>query len=133
VKEGRSRRTTLVYALVLGALGLLCPEASSGQVGNPTDVINNPHPTMPWTGITYPRRVNYGKVLRYFWVPPRRVAVDVTTSAVPTEGERRVVEIPGYYITETTTGLYYPARWTLIQRSVGRYWWQPLPPMFIRK
>lgn len=118
-------------ALALGTLWLLLPAGSSAQVGNPRDFVNNPHPTMPWSGITYP-----GRVVRYFRVPPRHVVIDVAVpipAGLPRQTQQQVVEIPGYDIVETTTGFYYPERWTLEQLTIGVYRWQKLPAQFRRK
>ena len=121
---------------VFGILLLLLPGAAFAQVGNPTDMLNNPHPAMPWSGITNPNRVNYGQVVRYIQVPPRQVAIEVpvaTPEGFPRQTQQQVVEIPGYLITETTTGFYYPERWTLEQLNIGGYQWRRLPAQFSRK
>ena len=47
--------------------------------------------------------------------------------------QKQVQEIPGYVIAETTTGYYYPERWTLQQLNVGVYQWVQLPAEFRRK
>ena len=52
---------------------------------------------------------------------------------VPAPTREQVVEIPGYYVTETTTGYWYPERWTLQQLGVGVYQWVKLPAEFRRK
>lgn len=44
---------------------------------------------------------------------------------------RQHVEIPGFYLTERTTGVIYPSRWVLEQRNVGVYAWQLLPETFV--
>jgi len=129
-------RTLLVPALTLGTVCLLSSGAVSAQVSNPRDFVHNPHPTMPWTGITYPGRVNYGKVVGSFWVPPRKVVIEVyvsTPEGLPRQTRQQGVEIPGYYVVETTTGFYYPTRWMLEQLHTGLYRWRQLPPAFVRK
>ncbi len=126
----------LVKALALGTLWVLLPAGVSAQVGKPRDFINNPHPMMPWSGITYPGRVDYGKAVRYFRVPPRHVVVETpvpTPEGLPHQTQQQVVEIPGYYIVETTTGFYYPERWTLERLNIGVYGWRQLAPTFVRK
>jgi hypothetical protein len=51
---------------------------------------------------------------------------------VPAETREQTVEIPGYYVAETTTGYWYPERWTL-QQVNGVYQWVKLPAEFRRK
>lgn len=92
-----------------------------------------PIPMHPWYGVMDPRRVNYGKVIRYIQVRPRRVAV---TGYVPAPGSlpgqyrQQVARIPGYIITETTTGYIYPQRWTVQQVNAGVYQWRVLRSEF---
>ena len=71
-----------------------------------------------------------GAVVGYHNVPPRWVQVEVYTPApgslsgttAPT-----AVLVPGYTITETTNGYYYPPRWD-VQRETGRgYYWTVVP------
>ena len=121
-------------AAVSGAfLVLLLAGTALGQVGNPTDFSNNPHPGMPWSpGM----QAAYGTVVRYIPVAAQRVSLDIavsTPAGVPPQTRRQVVEIPGYYVVETTTGYYYPERWTVDQLNVGVYQWRKLPPEFRRK
>lgn len=97
--------------------------------------LNNPHPGQPWDplGSTRP---NYGTVVQYIPVPPQQVSIAVyvpVPDGVPPRTAQQTVEIPGYYVTETTTGFYYPERWTLQQLNVGVYQWVKLPPDFRRK
>lgn len=119
--------------LPLAALLVLLPAAALGQVGSPSDFSNNPHPGMPWSPTM---QSAYGRVVRYIPVAPQRVALDValsTPGGVPPQTQRQVVEIPGYYVTETTTGYYYPERWTIDQLNAGVYQWRKLSPEFRRK
>jgi hypothetical protein len=84
-------------------------------------------------GVTNPNRIDYGTVIRSILVPPQSTVVEVpaaTPDGVPREMVRQVVEIPGYQIVETTTGFYYPPRWTLDQLNVGVYAWRRLEPEF---
>jgi len=120
----------------LGLLWLLVPAAAFGEVGNPSDTTNNPHPVMPWSGITNPNRVNYGQVVRYIQVPSRQVVIEVpvpTPEGLPRQTQRQVVQVPGYAVAETTTGFYYPERWTIEQVGAGVYQWKKLPAEFKRK
>ena len=95
-----------------------------------------PHPTQPWFGLPFPGRPDYGNVVRYLEVPAQQVAVPVY---VPGPGsfsgdyQPQTVEIPGYVVTETTTGYLYPERWSLEQVTQGVYQWRVLPPLFTRK
>lgn len=95
---------------------------------NPNDF---PFPTMPWNGATRPGV--RGQVLRYLEVPPQPVTIAVpvpTAETQPFELASQVVTIPGYVVTETTTGYIYPERWTLEQLNVGVYQWRLLPAGF---
>jgi hypothetical protein len=115
---------------------LLVPAVGSAQVSNPTDFSSNPHPGMPWSGITNPNSVDYGSVLRYISVAPQSVVIEVPApvpDGLPRENVQQLVEIPGYQIVETTTGFYYPERWTLDQLNVGVYQWRRLQAEFRRK
>lgn len=79
-----------------------------GNPTNPADTMNNPHPTMPWAGITTP----YGQFVRWVWMPPQ---------PVPVNGQ--VVYEPGFWAAQTTAGYYYPARWVLREVSAGSLGW----------
>ena len=125
-------------AWALGTLLLFSPGAvfAQGNPGNPGDTLNNPHPTMPWTGPTSPNNTNYGDVVRYIQVAPRQLMLELpvpTPEGLPRQNRRQVVEVPGYVIAETTRGFYYPERWTLEQLNVGVYQWRKLPAEFRRK
>ena len=118
------------YAPALGQVG-----GPAGAPTNPGNFSQNPHPAMPWaTNST--GRVDYGQVVRYLPVPPQSVSLTVNVpvpEGVPAKTEQQTVEIPGYYVTETTTGFYYPERWTLQQTGAGVYQWVKLPPDFKRR
>ncbi len=95
-----------------------------------------PHPIDPWFGLPYPGRPDYGNVVRYIEVPPQQVVVPLYIpgpGSFPGEFEQQVVEIPGYLVTETTTGYVYPQRWSLEQVGPGVYYWRVLPPLFTAK
>ena len=82
-----------------------------GVPGNPTDpsdTVNNPHPTMPWVGITIP----YGQLLRWVWMPPE-----------PVVANDQVVYQPGFWVAHTTAGYYYPTRWMFREVSAGTFGW----------
>jgi hypothetical protein len=128
----------ILVALAVGASGLFLAASAlaQGNPANPGDFTNNPHPTMPWTGITSPGGVDYGTPIRYIPVASQPVTIETlapTPEGVPSRMVSQVVEIPGYQIVETTTGFYYPDRWTLDQLNVGVYQWRRLPGEFRRK
>ncbi len=98
----------------------------------------NPHPAMPWAGYMNPNMgaFDYGQVLRYLPVPPQPVELELRVplpDGVPAQTQKQVQEIPGYVVAETTTGFYYPERWTLQQLNVGVYQWVQVPAEFRRK
>lgn len=98
----------------------------------------NPHPAMPWAGYVGPNMgaFDYGQVLRYLPVPPQPVELELMVpvpDGVPAQTQKQVQEVPGYLIAETTTGFYYPERWTIQQLNVGVYQWVKLPAEFRRK
>lgn len=117
-----------------------------------TDRLRCPHPVEPWFGPAYPGRAAYGvvpnrpptaqdlqlygTVIRYIEVPAQQVVVPLYIpgpGSFPGEFEQQVVEIPGYFVTETTTGYVYPQRWSLEQVGPGVYYWRVLPPLFTAK
>jgi len=127
---------TLAVAFVVLALELTGAEpvrAQAGNPANPADTINNPHPALPWAP---GRRIDYGEAIRYIEVPAQYVVVMVPVrlpDGVPPRIEPQVQTIPGYYITETTTGYWYPERWTIQPLNIGGYQWARLPQEFRRK
>jgi hypothetical protein len=115
---------TLVVAAVLAAAG-----GAAAQV-SPT---SPPHPTNPWNIYS---GTGQGQVIRYIPVPPQPVTIEVPVdvpAGVPPQTQQQTLEIPGYTVTETTTGYFYPERWTLQQTGAGVYTWQKLPQEFRRK
>ena len=120
-------------ALALQLTGAEPVRAQAGNPANPADSINNPHPAMPWASS---QRVDYGQAIRYIEVPAQYVVIVVPVrlpDGVPPRSEPQVQTIPGYVITETTTGYWYPERWTLQQLNIGGYQWARLAPEFRRK
>jgi hypothetical protein len=93
--------------------------------------VNTPHPTMPWAGITN----QYGQPVRYFLVPSQPVEIQSPGASATGETvlEARVVDIPGYTMTETNVGFYVPERWIIEQVGPGSYQWRVVPPQFFRK
>lgn len=126
------------FLLVL-LLALAAPAAAQLGVPNPSvdfpppqvqpfgtapHPLNNPHPTLPNAGLGHSS--NYGQVIRQIWVPPRPVAIQryvATAPGYPAQYETQWVEVPGYWILETTLGFLYPEHWTLVQANVGVYQW----------
>jgi len=107
---------------------------------------------MPWFGLPYPGGADYGTVpnrlpkaqdvslygtvIGYIQVPPQQVAVPMYVpgpGSFSGEYEQQTVEIPGYTVTETTTGYLYPQRLSIEQVAPGMYHWRVLPPFFTRK
>jgi hypothetical protein len=122
----------LVFLLVAIVVLSGVPEFATAQA--PTNT-SPPHPTMPWSGPWAPGSAGYGTVVRYVQVPPQPVEIDVSAPEAGGSGEmqKQVVEIPGYVITETTTGFIYPQRVTLQQTGPGVYQWVTLPQQFQSK
>ena len=113
---------------------------------------SDPHPTMPWFGVAHPGRADYGvvpdrpalaqdvrlygAVIGRIEVPPQRLLIEVYVPAPGSfsgDSQPQVVEIPGYVVTETTTGYLYPTRTVLEQPTPGVYQWRVLPPFFTRR
>lgn len=99
------------------------------------NLFNNAYPTQPWNQLGVYRQGYgpYGSVVQYITVPSQAISVSLfvpVPDGVPPRTEERVVQVPGYYIAETTTGYYYPERWTLRQLNVGVYQWLRLPAEF---
>lgn len=87
---------------------------------------NNAHPMMPAAGLGY--------AVRQHWVPPTPVAMQVYVPApggVPASYQTQVAQVPGFFVTETTTGFVYPERWVIDQLNVGVYQWRKLPVQFV--
>jgi len=88
--------------------------------------MNNAHPMMPAAGLGY--------AVRQYWVPPQPVQMQVYVPApagVPASYHTQVAQVPGFFVTETTTGFVYPERWVIDQLNVGVYQWRKLPVQFV--
>ena len=119
-------RTVRTVAL-LGILAVASP--ASAQV-TPT---SPPHPNMPWNP-NNPTRAEFGDFMRYVQVPPQQVVIPMPVpGGQPGQVQQQSMEIPGYVVTETTTGYWLPERTTLVQVSAGVYQWQKLPMEFKKK
>ncbi len=85
---------------------------------------------MPWTGITYPQ---IGQIIRQVWVWPQIVQIQVYTAqpeGLPEQSGTQYIEVPGYWVTQTTKGTIYPPRWTIENHGPGVYQWRQLPGYF---
>ena len=110
-------------------------QSSGSPFGSRPDRLNNPHPMQPNAA---PLSVNtsFGTPIASHYVAPRQLQINVYVpmpGSLPGEYRPTAVEIPGYYVTETTTGYVYPERWTIDQLNVGVYQWRMLPTEFRRK
>jgi len=88
--------------------------------------LNNAHPMTPNAGLGY--------AVRQVWMPAQPVAMQVyvpAPSGVPATYETQYVQVPGFYVTETTTGYLYPERWVMDQLNVGVYQWRKAPAQFV--
>lgn len=84
------------------------------------------HPMMPYAGLGY--------AVRQHWVPPTPVTMQVYVPApagVATSYQTQVAQVPGFFVTETTTGFVYPERWVIDQLNLGVYQWRKLPVQFV--
>jgi len=94
------------------------------------------HPVESWYGVPDPKRVNYGRAIQQIEVPPRQLILNVY---MPGPGsfsggfEPRLFEIPGYVVTETSTGYIYPARVGLREVTPGVFNWVTEQSVFILK
>jgi hypothetical protein len=115
------------------------PPTGGNLPATPANILSNPNdfpiPTMPWNPSTRPEL--HGHVIGYVEVPSQTVTVELPVpdqaESAPFRLEPQVVTIPGYWVAETTTGYWYPQRWTLQQLNVGVYQWALLPAEFRRK
>jgi hypothetical protein len=100
---------------------------------DPSAPAATPHPSTPWSiGAATP----YGQLMRYVWIPPQPVVIE--TPLAVTEGERlgsqqQVVQVPGYYASETTLGVYYPERWVIERVGPAAYRWRVAAAEFRRR
>jgi hypothetical protein len=88
--------------------------------------LNNAHPMLPNAGLGY--------AVSQVWVPAQPIAMQVYVPApngVPATYQTQFAQIPGFYVTETTTGYLYPERWVMDQLSVGVYQWRKAPAQFV--
>jgi hypothetical protein len=103
--------------------------------------LNNPHPMLPNAALGYAAgqmlpNAALGYAARQVWVPPQPLVMQVyvpAPSGVPAQYQTQYAEIPGFYVTETTTGYLYPERWTIDQLNVGVYQWRKVPSQFVAR
>jgi len=127
----------VLVALALQFSGVAPVFAQAGDPANPANFSANPHPGMTWAYYN-PNLHGFeaGQIVRYIEVPAQQVVLTLPVSVpdgVPARAEQQMQTIPGYYVTETTTGYWYPERWMLRQLNVGVYQWAKLPAEFRRK
>ncbi len=125
----------VLVALALQLSGVAPVFAQAGDPANPGNFSANPHPGMTWAYYN-PNLHGFeaGQIVRYIEVPAQQVVLNVPVpDGVPRRTEQQWQTIPGYYVTETTTGFLYPERWTITQLNAGVYQWVRLPALFQRK
>jgi len=125
----------VLVALALQLSGVAAVFAQAGDPANPGNFSANPHPGMTWAYYN-PNLHGFeaGQIVRYIEVPAQQVVLNVPVpDGVPRRTEQQWQTIPGYYVTETTTGFLYPERWTITQLNAGVYQWVRLPALFQRK
>src|SRR5438094_10306017 len=94
--------------------------------GDEHHVLNNPHPMLPNAGLGY--------AVRQVWMPPQPVVMQVYVpmpGAMPGQYQTMYAEVPGFYATQTTTGMLLPERWVLDQVTGGVYQWRRAPEQFV--
>jgi len=88
--------------------------------------LNNAHPMLPNAGL--------GHAVRRVWVAPKPVVMQVyvpVPEGIPAKYQTMYAEIPGFYVTQTTTGNIYPERWVIEHLNVGLYRWRKAPAQFV--
>lgn len=88
--------------------------------------LNNPHPMLPNAGLGY--------AVRQVWMPPQPVVMQVyvpVPEGIPARYQTMYAQVPGFYVTETTTGVILPERWVLDQVTGGIYQWRRAPEQFV--
>ena len=117
------------FILLLVVLALLSlPLAAFAQAFVPSPPAPGT-PTWPWWHPWNPYHpqnpanlTRYGLPLGYIHVPSRAVTISAYDSLAGMYRPYTVI-IPGFMITETTTGYIYPSRWELREISRGVYQW----------
>ncbi|SRR6266403_2268804 len=94
--------------------------------GDEPHALNNPHPMLPNAGLGY--------AVRQVWMPPQPVVMQVYVDmpgSMPGQYQTMYAEVPGFYATQTTTGMLLPERWVLDQVTGGVYTWRRAPEQFV--
>jgi hypothetical protein len=94
--------------------------------GDEPHALNNPHPMLPNAGL--------GHAVSRVWMPPRPVVMRVYVpmpGSMPGQYQTMYAEVPGFYATQTTTGILLPERWVLDQVTEGVYQWRRAPEQFV--
>lgn len=88
--------------------------------------LNNPHPMLPNAGLGY--------AVAQVWMPPQPVVLQVYVpmpGSMPGQYQTMYAEVPGFYATQTTTGMVLPERWVLDTVTAGVYQWRRAPEQFV--
>ncbi len=88
--------------------------------------LNNPHPMLPNAGLGY--------AVAQVWMPPQPVFLQVYVpmpGSMPGQYQTMYTEVPGFYATQTSTGMLLPERWVLDQVTAGVYQWRRAPEQFV--
>ena len=131
----------LICILPLTAFGQGSPATLTPAPGTPAwpwwSSWNPYNPNFPYPNTNPYRRAadsaTYGQVTGYVEVPPQQVVILVYVpgpGSFSGEYEPQVIEIPGYVVTETSTGYIYPPRWGVQQVTPGVHQWVALPQQF---
>ena len=124
-----TRGHTRLGIVVVAPMVMLTTMSASAQV-SPT---SPPHPNMLWN-LYNPTKATYGEFVQYIQVPAQQVTIQIPVAGGPPDQlQPQSVQIPGYTVTETTTGYWYPERMTLVQAGPGSYQWAKLPAEFKKK
>src|SRR5262249_62261932 len=87
--------------------------------------LTNPQPMLPTAGLGY--------AVQQVWMPPQPVFLRVYVpmpGSMPGQYQSMYAEVPGFYATQTTTGMLLPERWVLDQVTAGGYQSRRAPAPF---
>jgi hypothetical protein len=94
--------------------------------GDEPHQLNNLYLMLPNAGLGY--------AVQQVWIPPRPVVMQVYVpmpEGIPARYQTMYAEVPGFYATQTTTGVVLPERWVLDQVTGGVYQWRKAPEQFV--
>src|SRR3989442_15879378 len=100
----------VLVALALQLSGVAPVFAQAGDPANPGNFSANPHPGMTWAYYN-PNLHGFeaGHIVRYIEAPAQQAVLNVPVlDGGPRRTEQQRQTTPGYSVTETTTGLFYP-------------------------